>query len=144
MTDDDFLSTFEACTLDPQHFNHRGHVRLAWLYLQRYEFDEAVARTCHGIRAYAAHLGAGAKFHWTVTQALMQLLHAAGGGDRALGWDAFVSENSALIAEARLRLAQHYSEELLDSSAARAGFVAPDRAPLPQRGAHDSVSGSAS
>jgi hypothetical protein len=47
MTDDAFLSAFEACTLDPQHFNHRGHVRLAWLYLQRYPFDEAVTRATH-------------------------------------------------------------------------------------------------
>ena len=144
MTDKDFLSAFEACTLDPQHFNHRGHVRLAWLYLQRYDFDEAVARACHGIRAYATHLGAAAKFHWTLTQALMHLLHAAGAGDRAVGWEAFVTHNSALIAEARLRLAQHYSEELLDSPAARAGFVAPDRASLPELAPAGIVSGSGS
>jgi hypothetical protein len=144
MTDDDFLSAFEACTLDPQHFNHRGHVRLAWLYLQRYDLDEAVVRACHGIRAYATHLGAAGKFHWTMTQALMRLLHAAGAADRTMGWEAFVTANSALIAEARLRLAQHYSEELLDSSAARQGFVAPDRAPLPPLALPGAISGTAS
>ena len=45
MTDEDFIAAFESRTLDPQHFNHLGHVRLAWLYLQRHDFDEAVART---------------------------------------------------------------------------------------------------
>jgi hypothetical protein len=131
MTDTDFLFAFESRTLAPEHFNHLGHVRLAWLYLQRHDFDEAVARTCAGIRAYATHLGAAAKFHWTVTEALMHVLRDAGAADRALPWDQFVAANAPLIANARARLADHYSAALLDSPAARIGFVAPDLAPLP-------------
>jgi len=131
MTDTEFLSAFESLTLDPQHFNHLGHVRLAWLYLQRHDFDEAVARTCAGIRAYATHLGAAAKFHWTVTEALMHLLRAAGAADRALPWDAFIAANAPLLANARARLGEHYSAALLDSPDARVRFVAPDLAPLP-------------
>jgi hypothetical protein len=48
MTDDEFLAALDNCTLDAQHFNHLGHLRLAWLHLQRYDVDEAVARTCKG------------------------------------------------------------------------------------------------
>jgi hypothetical protein len=132
MTDDDFLTAFERCTLDPQHFNHLGHVRLAWLNLQRHDVDDAVTRTCEGIRAYATHLGAAAKFHWTITEALMHLLRAAGAADRALRWDDFLAENQALISDARARLALHYSQQLLASAEARERFVAPDLAPLPQ------------
>lgn len=133
MTDDNFLCAFESRTLDPQHFNHLGHVRLAWLYLQRHDFDEAVARTCAGIRAYATHHGAATKFHWTVTEALMHLLRAAGAADRTLPWESFIAANAPLIANARAHMAEHYSNALLDSPAARTGFIAPDLAPLPGR-----------
>lgn len=131
MTDDEFLAAFETLTLDPRHFNHLGHVRLAWLYLQRHDVDEAVARTCAGIQAYATHLGAAGKFHRTITEALVRLLRAAGAADRSLPWDAFIAANATLVANARERLAVHYSDALLASAEARDRFVAPDRAPLP-------------
>ena len=127
MTDAEFLSAFEALTLDPQHFNHLGHLRLAWLYLQRHDADEAVARTCAGIRAYATHLGAAAKFHWTVTEALVRLLAPTS----HLPWDGFLAANAALVANARERIAQHYSAAVLASPEARERYVAPDLRPLP-------------
>lgn len=117
MDDQAFLSSFERCTLPKAYFNHTGHVRLAWLYLERHPFDEAVARTCAGIRAYATHLGAAHKFHRTITEALMHLLRMHG--------------REAVLADAGALLARHYSPQLLASSAARDGFVPPDREPLP-------------
>jgi hypothetical protein len=36
MNDDEFLATFEACTLSNQEFHHADHVRLAFLYLRRF------------------------------------------------------------------------------------------------------------
>jgi hypothetical protein len=116
MTDEQFLVQFTALTLAPAHFGHDGHVRLAAIHLREHGTEGAVRRTCAGIRAYATHLGVPGKFHWTVTEALVRLMAAAGG---TLGGDA------------RALLARHYSPALLDSAAARAGFVAPDRAPLP-------------
>jgi hypothetical protein len=86
MTDDELLAALDNCTLDAQHFNHLDHLRLAWLHLQRYDVDDAVARTCKGIRTCAAHLGAAARFRWTVTEALMHLLPDAGASDRHLSW----------------------------------------------------------
>jgi hypothetical protein len=116
MTDQEFLTRFHALTLAPSDFGHAGHLRLAALNLQTHGIDAAVARTCAGIRAYATHLGAPGKFHWTVTEALVRLMAAAGG---------------ALDGDARVLLARHYSPALLASPAARSGFVAPDRVPLP-------------
>ncbi|WP_342118459.1 hypothetical protein [Pseudoduganella sp. OTU4001] len=116
MDDQAFVSSLENCTLPAEQFNHAGHVRLACLYLAQHPLDEAIARTCATIRAYATHLGAADKFHATVTIALLRLLHAQG---------------PAALADARAVLALHYSPALLASPPARAGFVAPDLAPLP-------------
>jgi len=117
MDDQEFLSSFERCTLPKEHFNHAGHVRLAWLYLERLPFDDAVTRTCAGISTYAASLGAADKFHRTITEALMHLLRAHG--------------RDAVLADAREMLALHYSPQLLASAASRTRFVPPDREPLP-------------
>lgn len=114
MTDEQFLSQFHDLTLAPSEFGHAGHLRLAALNLRGCGTAEAITRTCAGIRAYAAHLGAADKFHWSVTEALVRLM-AAG----------------ALEGDARELIARHYSPQLIASAAARSAFVAPDRAPLP-------------
>lgn len=131
MTDDEFLASFRACTLPPEQFNHAGHIRLAWIHLQRHGFGQAVDGTCSGIRAYAAHLGAADKFHATITVALMHLMRAGGGADTGMSWYQFVNANQPLMHDARACVARHYSAQLLSSDAARAAFVAPDLAPLP-------------
>lgn len=131
MTDDEFLASFNACTLPPGQFSHAGHIRLAWINLQRLDFDQAVDGTCRGIRAYATHLGAATKFHATITVALMHLLRAAGAGDRNASWYQFVSANQDLMHNARAMLGRHYSSQCLDSQQARERFVAPDLQPLP-------------
>ena len=132
MSDDEFLSSFEARTLAPEHFKHLGHLRLAWICLQRYPFDDAVVRVCHGIRAYATQLGAADKFHWTITEALLHLMLAAGAADRQRDWVEFVAGNEALFADARACVGAYYSDLCLNSDAARVRFVGPDRAPLPK------------
>ncbi|UGQ46565.1 hypothetical protein [Massilia endophytica] len=131
MNDEDFLRQLGDCTLPPQHFNHLGHVRLAWLNLRRRPFGQAVQHTCGTIRNYATHLGASGKFHCTVTTALVHLLREAGACRPDLDWEGFLCEAAPLLADARGRLSLHYSEGVLASEAARQAFVPPDRAPLP-------------
>lgn len=58
ISDDEFLSAFLDCSMPATGFNHRGHVRAAWLLLGRYPLEEAVEQTCAGIARLAAHLGA--------------------------------------------------------------------------------------
>lgn len=132
MTDEDFLARFSDCTLPPAEFNHRGHVRIAWINLQRNPFDEAVRRTCEGIRRYATSLGAAGKFHWTMSEAMMHLLRAAGADNQSLSFDEFVARNDELLSDARGRVARHYSDALLATPEARERFVDPDLAPLPR------------
>lgn len=130
MSDDDFLSSFHELRLPLDQFGHLNHLRLAWLHLQRATVPVAVAATCGGIRAYAIHHGVPGKFHWTMTEALMRLMHAWGASERALDWDAFIG-GAPTLHDARACLAQHYSDALLATPQARVAFVAPDRLPLP-------------
>ncbi len=131
MSDDEFLSAFLDCSISPSGFDHLGHVRVAWLLLRRYPLDEAVERTCQGIARLAAHLGVPAKYHRTLTEALVRLMAASGATSPTLNWDDFRVANAPLMEDARRLLARHYSDAVLASSEARAVFVAPDRLPLP-------------
>ena len=130
LSNEDFLAAFLDCSLPPAHFNHRAHVRLAWLLLQRYPLEEAVERICGGIQRYATHLGAAEKYHRTLSEALVRLM-AHGGAGTASSLEQFSSANVELLSDVRGMIAKYYSPERLASAEAIGTFVTPDRRPLP-------------
>ena len=131
-SDADFLAAFLDSSMPAAGFDHRGHVRAAWLLLQAHPLPEAVELTCDGIARLATRLGVPGKYHRTLSEALVRLMAEGGAGDRAQSFEDFVRANPALMQDARGVLARHYSPELLATEAARLRFVAPDRLPLPR------------
>jgi hypothetical protein len=128
-TDRELIDAFLACRLDAAQFDHRGHLRIAWLMLRHHPLERAIEEICNGIARLAAHLGAPDKYHRTLSEALVRLM--AHGGAASLGWEAFLSANPELVTDVRGSVARYYSAELLSSAHARATFVYPDRQPLP-------------
>lgn len=131
LTDDAFLNAFLTCQLPPGAFNHRTHLRVAWLHLRRFPLEEAIERTCAGIAQYAAHLGATDRYHRTLTEALIRLMAHAGASESSLSFADFLARTPSLTGDCRALIAQHYSRELLSRPEARYNFLAPDRHPLP-------------
>ena len=129
--DKKFVDALESCTLPPESFNHRGHLRLAWVYLSEHPLEEAIARVCHSISTYANSLGATDKFHHTLTEAMTRIICARMANADADGFDEFVQVNSDLLRRAASVLGEYYSEAQLHSAQARARFVAPDMQALP-------------
>lgn len=66
--DDGFLAAFFDCTLPPEEFHHRDHVRLTWLALRRWGLAEGTARVLAGILRYATAQGAARKFDDALTR----------------------------------------------------------------------------
>src|SRR2546423_15349095 len=88
MIDDaEFLAEFEACRWPLEKWHHRDHIKLAYLYLMRYSFDDACARIRAGIKAHnATHKipeGPTSGYHETMTQAWLRLGMVAIRADRA-------------------------------------------------------------
>lgn len=137
LSDKEFLSQFQYCTLPVTAFNHRGHLRLAWLMLNQYPTQEAVEKVCRGILAYATHLGVPGKFNHTLTAAVMLIMKARLSSmspqedDSIDAFEIFLANNQDLVSDLMGVLNHHYSPELLHSPAAAKDFVAPDRLPLP-------------
>jgi N-formylglutamate deformylase len=130
-TDDAYLEAFLACRLPPSAFNHRNHLRVAWIHLQRFPLDEAIERTCAAIARYAAHLGVPDRYHRTMTEALIRLMARAGASDPSLSFEGFLARAPAFSGDCRTLIAAHYSPGLLASTDARERFSPPDRLPLP-------------
>ena len=134
-SDEAFLKAFEDCTLPSSEWHHRAHLKVAYLYLNLFPFDEALNRIRERIKRYNAatntpeNLERG--YHETITQAWLRLIHAAlCEFGPAASADEFLDAQPQLLTHRALRF--FYSREQLVSQQAKAVFVEPDLAPLPR------------
>ena len=75
LTDAEFVTAFESCTLAPDAFRHYEHVRLAWSYLGALALPEATDRMADAICRFALHhTGTAAKYDANLTRAWMRLV----------------------------------------------------------------------
>jgi hypothetical protein len=129
-SDDEFLESVETATWPGEHFGHREHLRLGWLYLRRHGPEAGYTRIQATIQRYATALGAAGKYHETVTRAWSA--HVYGALKETPGLEpfgAFLEAHPELL-NGRL-LERHYRKGTLDSEVARREWVAPDVSPLP-------------
>jgi hypothetical protein len=150
MTDDEFLRAFEACTFTRPEWTHEAHVRMAWLYLTRLPFVEALDRIRRGIRKLNARIGQPPVthraptrprcitarslpaspddpngYHETITVALTRIIAARGRPGEE--YAAFRERNPDLFDRKLPALFRHYSLTLIGSPEARGRFEEPAR-----------------
>lgn len=128
MTDADFVSRFESCTLPPADFPHRAHVRLAWLYLKEAPPLEALTRFVASLQRFAASNGKASLYHATITWAYLFLIHERMTRSPAADFEAFAAANPDLLAWNPSVLDAYYRRDTLRSELARKVFVMPDAA----------------
>ena len=121
----DFLAAFTDCVLPPSLFRHGDHLRLAWLLLHREPFDKALTLIQEGIRRFAAHHGAVHIYHETLTTAWVKLLAT----HHEATFEEFITSNEHRLT--RELLYRFWTPEVLDSEAAKMGWVPPDKKALP-------------
>lgn len=128
MTDSEFLLAFEECTYPFSLWTHETHVRMAWIYLTRHDYHEAIAKIRRGIQRYAGANGGAHGYHETLTIAWARVITSRLGPRT---FEKFRAANPDLFAEPHDLLLRYYRRETLDALEARATFVEPDLAPLP-------------
>jgi len=124
MNDREFVAALEACTLPAELFDHREHVRLAWLYLREETLLEALPRFITSLKRFAGSLGASGKYHETITYAFLFLIHERMQRGGAGTFEEFAAANPDLFGPI---LQRYYRAETLASDFARTTFVMPDR-----------------
>lgn len=130
-----FLAAFEACEVPPSAFNHREHVRLAYVCLcEEGTPDAAHARVRTALHAFIAHNGVPAsKYHETITRAwVLAVDYFMRKAAPAVfdSFETFIASDPRLL-DSSIMLT-HYSRERLFSDEARAGFVEPDLQEIPK------------
>ena len=132
LDDEALWRAFHDRTLSHGQWTHAAHLRVAWLHLARHELDEAHLRMRVGIiRLNAAHGLVETEtrgYHETLTRVWLVLVRAARRRSPATDSASFL-EAHGLDRDAPLRF---YSRERLFSVAARALYVPPDLAELPE------------
>lgn len=126
LSDTDFLAQFLAADLPAAGFDHRGHLRAAWLVLQRAPLPEAIETVCSGIARLAARLGVPDKYHRTLTEALVRAMAAGGAAQPGESFETFLNRHPDLLHAARSVLARHYSAACLAQPEAKHRWVPPD------------------
>lgn len=133
MDDAELWRRFGAQELSHTEWDHRAHVRTAWLHLARYDVDEAHLRMRAGIIRLNHRHGlvesAERGYFETLTRVWLHLVRDA---SRRCGATTSLEllERCPEILDRALPL-RHYTRERLMSARARAVFVEPDLAPLP-------------
>lgn len=127
-----FLADLETGALEPARFDHRAHVRAAYIYLAEHEPDRAADRMRDTLRTFLRHHGIDvSKYHETITRAwILGVRHFMESSPFTPSADAFIDANPRLL-DAKIMLT-HYSATLLFSPRARAEFVEPDIEPIPR------------
>jgi transketolase len=134
VSDANFLAQFESATWPLEDFHHRQHIKVAYLYLRQYPFEQAQTRVREKIKAYNAakqvsdSLESG--YHETMTQGWMHLVYFTlcehGPAENA---DAFYEQHPELWGKKTLRF---FYSKIFISPEAKAQFLPPDITPFPK------------
>ena len=130
LSDLELVRAVEACELPNDSFHHRDHIRLAWIYLQRYGEVEARRHMADAIRKFAAYHGKSDKYHetitiawvWFVANAIAQLPRHATFADLTTAAPELLDKRT---------IEKFYSAAALESKTARISWIEPDLQPLP-------------
>jgi hypothetical protein len=138
MDDAELLRQFQDLTLSFAEWTHRAHVKVAYLHLRKYPFDEALSRICAGIRKYNAANNVPESettgYNQTTTCAFFHLIAAIKNAYKKTHpvktADEFCDMHPQLMSKHVLRF--FYSPQRRMHPDAKTKFVEPDLAPLPK------------
>ncbi len=126
-----FRAQFESCKIPPAEFNHRAHLRLAYIYLTEYDIETAYHKMSEAIQSFLEYNGVDlSKYHVTMTRAwILAVRHFMEATSSAGSADSFIEQNPKML-DSKIMMT-HYSAEVLFSEEARAKFVKPDLESIP-------------
>jgi hypothetical protein len=129
MTDSEFLKAFEECTIPNTEFNHRAHIRMAWLYLNQEGYESGSRKIVDGIKRFAA-FHHSQLYHETITHFWIRLVqHAISEHPKITDFDLLLAQVPCLTRTGSIY--QHYSKELLKTARAKQEWCDPDLLSLP-------------
>lgn len=133
--DQEFKIQVESCEFPVPEFDHRAHLRLAYIYLVENDTGTAVQLMRDTLTGLLKHSGIdpSQKYHETLTEAwILAVHHFMNNTGTSESADDFIEKNTVML-DSKIMMT-HYSAEVLFSEQARLSFVEPDLDPIPGRG----------
>lgn len=131
--DHDFKHQVETCRFQVSDFNHRSHIRLAYVYLVENNTNIAVRSMRNSLFGLLKHakIDTSQKYHETLTKAwVLAVHHFMNQTDSSESADHFIERNTLML-DSNIMMT-HYSEKVLFSEQARQAFIQPDLEPIPR------------
>lgn len=130
--DESFRRDFEGGGVTPQGFDHRAHVRLAYVYLVEHDIEAAAAMMRASLVGFLERNGfLASKYHETLTRSwILAVRHFMERTPDTASADEFIKANPKLL-DSKIMLT-HYSAAVLFSPLARDEFVEPDLQAIPR------------
>jgi len=132
LNDQDFKERLEACIFPVSDFDHRSHLRLAYVYLTEnsIEVSNKLVRSALNRLLQHNNIEPTAKYHETLTKAwLLVVNHYMKGTKDLCSADEFIDKNPELL-NSQIMMT-HYTHEILFSDRARKKFIKPDLKEIP-------------
>ena len=124
-SDERLEQLFSSSQLQPKHFTHEAHLRLAWIHITKYGRRKAVDELTKQIRTYATSLDAAHKYHHTITVAAINVVNHFICRSSSDDFVALVAEFPRIKSHFRELLLTHYSSDLIFSDSAKSQYVEP-------------------
>jgi hypothetical protein len=121
------MEAFESCTLPNSSFHHADHVKMAFLYLQKYTPLEALDRFSSNLARFATAHGKPDLYNETITWAFLLIIRERiARANHRQTWAEFSSANADLLRWDDNILKKYYRAETLSSKLAKRIFLFPD------------------
>jgi len=130
LTDLEFETQFTNGVFNPLWFSHEAHLRLAWMYIQKYGSQKAFELYRSQLFAFAVKHLAKNKFNLTVTHASIKVIASFMERSSSADFDHFIQAFPELKTNFKELLSAHYSINIFSDSVAKKQILQPDLVPF--------------
>jgi hypothetical protein len=124
----EWMEAFEKCALPSGSFHHEEHVKMAFLYLKKFEPLEALSRFSSDLTRFAKAHGKPNLYNETITWAFFLLIRERiARAHSPQTWAEFSASNPDLLRWEDNVLKKYYRPETLTSALAKNVFLFPDK-----------------
>lgn len=130
VNDEEFAKRFHNCEFDPDLFNHEAHLRLAFIHISKSGCANAEKIVVRDSQAFTRHAGVPGKFNKTVTIAAVKAVSHFMAKAPGVDFNSLLLKFPRLLTNFGDLMRQHYSIDILQSSAAKNEYLEPDLLPF--------------
>lgn len=126
LSDREFENQFKNCELDASVFSHEAHLRIAWIYIQKYGIEKAISKIQEELKSFVAYLGAQDKYNTTLTIAAIKAVYHFILKSQSDNFKNFIVEFPRLKYNFKELMNSHYKIDIFNSEKAKKEFLEPD------------------